>query len=64
VQAGETIMDAYDSAAVLICSFPTDASPQTDATASFLLLVRAHLLDDLLAASQFQDFQFKFVVND
>ena len=65
VRAGEVVMDAHEQAAVLICSFPADAPPQTDAMPSFLLLDRVHLLlDDLLATSRFREFKVEFVGND
>ena len=52
VQAGETVIEACDDAAVLFCAFPVSPPPQLDVVKAFLLLDRVHqAFDDLLAAS-------------
>eukprot|EP00291_Cryptomonas_curvata_P022218 CAMPEP_0172168842 /NCGR_PEP_ID=MMETSP1050-20130122/10373_1 /TAXON_ID=233186 /ORGANISM="Cryptomonas curvata, Strain CCAP979/52" /LENGTH=139 /DNA_ID=CAMNT_0012839831 /DNA_START=807 /DNA_END=1223 /DNA_ORIENTATION=+ len=65
VQGGETVIDALDHTTVLFCSFPLDASPQSDLMRSFHLLDEVHqTFDDLLKQRACNAFKVDFIGND
>jgi class 3 adenylate cyclase len=65
VQGGETVIDAVHHTTVLFCSFPLDASPQSDLVRSFHLLDKVHeAFDELLKQRGTNAFKVDFVGND